>query len=320
MSFDVPVLFIIFNRIDTTAKVFNKIREIKPKELFISADGPRINKFDDNKKCKETRDYVLQNIDWDCNLHTLFNDNNLGCKYAIINAINWFFENVEEGIILEDDCLPNSTFFDFCKEMLSVYRYDSRIMRISGTNLLGEWKSNIQDYHFSYYGGNWGWASWKRAWKYFDPTMKLWEDEEVRKRIKDIVCNDNQYRMIEKNFNTAYDGKIDAWDYQWLFNCMSQSGISIVPSINLISNIGFGENATHTFEVNSNASSVKTGVINYPYRINKFVIVDKEFDNNFAKISGWEITINKIIKEKFIHFLNIFGIVNFCRRVKSALN
>lgn len=172
---NVPVLLLIFNRPDTTQRVFHEIRGASPLQLFISADGPRENKPGEFEKCQITRDIVRQ-VDWDCEVYTNFRDKNLGCKIAVSSAIDWFFENVEEGIILEDDCLPSFSFFRFCEELLEKYRDDERIMQIGGTNLLSEWQRSDDSYYFSKYGAIWGWATWRRAWQYYDVNMKLWPE------------------------------------------------------------------------------------------------------------------------------------------------
>ena len=159
--FNTPILFIIFNRPDTAKKVFKKIQKIEPKQLFIAADGPRKNKPEDVELCKQTRE-ILNGINWDCELITLLREENVGCKKGPADAISWFFEHVEEGIILEDDCLPSDSFFPFCEELLEKYRYDTRIMHIGGSIQLPDYE-NPDSYYFSRLSHVWGWATWKRA-------------------------------------------------------------------------------------------------------------------------------------------------------------
>ena len=159
-SFNTPILFLLFNRPDTTQKVFNSIREIKPKYLFVSADGPRPNSLNDLNDCNQTRK-ILDQIDWECNLKTLFREKNMGCKKAIKEGIDWFFEHVDKGIIIEDDCLPSKSFYSFCEELLNIYENDNRIMMISGYNALGKFETP-NDYLFSKIGSIWGWATWKK--------------------------------------------------------------------------------------------------------------------------------------------------------------
>ena len=168
MRFDVPILFLVYNRPDTTATVFEEIRKQKPKQLFVAADGPRTDMPGDAEKCKNTRELVMNGIDWECETKTLFRDNNLGCGLAVSNAITWFFKNVEEGIILEDGTLPDQSFFTYCKVLLEKYRYDDKLKMISGNNFQqGKWRGD-GSYYFSAYSHIWGWASWRRTWKEYD--------------------------------------------------------------------------------------------------------------------------------------------------------
>ncbi len=242
---DVPVLLLIFNRPDTTFKVFEQIRKYKPSRFFIAADGPREGVAKDKEKCDQAREIVRQ-VDWDCEVKTIFRDKNLGCRIALSSAINWFFENVEEGIILEDDCVPDLTFFQFCKELLEYYRNDQRIMTISGSNLQLGRKFTEYSYYFSRYPITWGWASWRRAWNFYDVGMKLWLEIREKGLLFDILENKREVSYWGNIFEKVYQGKIDTWDYQWLFACWLQRGLTILPDVNLVSNIGFGSSGTHT--------------------------------------------------------------------------
>jgi hypothetical protein len=295
-----PVAFIIFNRPDTTKRVFEAIRQAKPPKLLVIADGPRVDRPGEAEKCAAAR-AIIDGVDWECEVLTNYSDVNLGCGKRPATGIKWVFEQVEEAIILEDDCLPNYSFFRFCELILEEYRYDQRIMMISGTNWLGEWKSNIQSYHFSYYGGTWGWASWRRAWQYFDYEIKLWEKNEIRERIRDVIADNEQFRSREKIYWNTYKNPstITWWDYQWGFARLLQSGLSIVPSVNLISNIGFGNDATHTKSNESAVANIKSTEIEFPLKINKFTVVDRDYDRKLF---------HKLIKNK-----NIFD------RIKSKL-
>ena len=295
-----PVAFIIFNRPDTTKRVFEAIRQAKPPKLLVIADGPRVDRLGEAEKCAAAR-AIIDGVDWECEVLTNYSDVNLGCGKRPATGIKWVFEQVEEAIILEDDCLPNYSFFRFCELILEEYRYDQRIMMISGTNWLGEWKSNIQSYHFSYYGGTWGWASWRRAWQYFDYEIKLWEKNEIRERIRDVIADNEQFRSREKIYWNTYKNPstITWWDYQWGFARLLQSGLSIVPSVNLISNIGFGNDATHTKSNESAVANIKSTEIEFPLKINKFTVVDRDYDRKLF---------HKLIKNK-----NIFD------RIKSKL-
>ena len=164
------VLFLVFNRPETTARVFDAIRKARPPRLYVAADGPRTNRPGEAERVEKVRQ-IATAVDWPCEVNTLFRKDNIGCKRAVSGAITWFFEKEEEGIILEDDTLPSQSFFWFCQELLEIYRDDERIFIISGYNKQDEWNAEKVDYFFSYFGGIWGWASWRRAWKHFDIEM-----------------------------------------------------------------------------------------------------------------------------------------------------
>lgn len=291
-----PVLFLVFNRPDTTEQVFEAIRQARPPRLYVAADGPRSDRLGEAEKVKLVRDYVMDHVDWECEVKTLFRENNLGCRVAVSSAIDWFFENEEMGIILEDDCLPNHTFFVFCEQLLYYYLDDKRVMAISGSNPLQDWKSALQSYHFSYYGGIWGWATWKRAWKYYDIDMKLWSNHEVRQAIRGVIGSDEHFKYREEVFSkiNKQPCAYDTWDYQWLFARLVQSGLCIVSSVNLVSNIGFGVDATHTKNMNSKMANIKNLDLKFPLLISSFTAVDRKYDeilfntffreNNLSKI------------------------------------
>jgi hypothetical protein len=257
MSFKTPILLITFNRLDTTIQVFEQIKQQKPKYLFISSDGPRQNRADDFAKIEEVRNYILQQIDWDCEIKTLFHEKNQGCGLGVSGAITWFFDNVEQGIILEDDCIPYPDFFGFCEENLNHYKNDDRIWAISGTNLQGGIQRGTGSYYFSNYGGIWGWATWARAWKHYDYNMKTYNQFVKSKSIKNIFKDPRQQKHWIAVLNTA--AKVDTWDYQWLYTHWFYNGLCIVPNVNLIKNIGFNADGTHTITEPAWYKSATTG-------------------------------------------------------------
>ncbi len=232
-----PILFLIFNRPDTTSQVFEEIKKIKPKKLFIAADGPRDNRPDDIILCEETR-RIVNKIDWECELFTLFHNTNIGCKLAVSTAITWFFSFVEEGIILEDDCVPDDSFFHYCAILLEKYKDDERVMMISGTNFLFQKYDDEDSYFFSKYYPMWGWATWKRAWNLYDISMQQWPFFHENNQLQWIYSNRKLVKWFEYMFQIAYENKIDTWDIQWWYSCIFQNGLSIVPKYNLVSNIG----------------------------------------------------------------------------------
>lgn len=243
--FYTPVLFLIFNRPDTTFKVFEVIKHIKPKALFIAADGPRLGKEGEIKKCQQARE-VIKQIDWECEVHTLLRENNLGCKKAVSFAIDWFFEHVEEGIILEDDTLPHPDFFAFCANLLQRHRNDLRVMHIGGNNLLPHGIVKQMPYYFSIYNHIWGWATWRRAWRLYDREMTQLERFIEQNQIKAITNSKIEQQYWIESFLKVRRGEIDTWDLQWTFSIWNKGGMAALPSVNLVSNIGFRADATHT--------------------------------------------------------------------------
>ena len=256
-----PIAFIIFNRPDTTAKVFESIRKAKPSKLLVIADGPRLDKIGEAEKCVETRK-IIEGVDWECEVITNYSDVNLGCKIRPSSGIDWVFEQVEEAIILEDDCLPEHTFFAYCEELLEKYRYDTRIAAISGTNVQSGQRRTNDSYYFSRYMHVWGWATWRRSWQNYDIKMKQWPIVRDGDWLQDILTDKLAIKNWQETFQRVYDGEIDkAWDYQWVFACWIQSGLIISPNINLISNIGFGPGATHTFNKSDLGSNIPTSAM-----------------------------------------------------------
>ena len=240
-----PILFIIFNRPSQTKIVFESIKNIKPKELYIAADGPRKNNINDADNCKLARE-IVNNIDWNCDVKYLFRNENLGCKKAVSEAINWFFENVEEGIILEDDCLPNESFFNFCSTLLEKYRSDNEVMHIGGTNFQPSEFTIEAEYYFSRITHIWGWATWRRAWEKYHQELPDYTTNQLEDWFNNYEFNKRSLLYWDHAFNMIKEQAIDTWDYQWTYCLWKNKGIAIVPKLNLVSNIGFGLDATHT--------------------------------------------------------------------------
>ena len=262
-SFSTPVLFLIFNRPDTTKQVFSAIKKVKPPRLYVAADGPRSDYPNDAESCEIARS-IATNVDWDCEVKTFFRENNLGCKLAASQAIDWFFEQELEGIILEDDCLPDQSFFWFCQELLGKYRDDTRIMHISGTNFQFGKERTKYSYYFSRYTHLWGWASWRRAWKYYDVKLKQWPEGKKNEILLNWADDRRFINFWEILFEKAASGNLDTWDPQWIFTCWSQNGLSVVPSVNLVSNLGFSKDSTHTQDVKSPLAYMSTKAITFP--------------------------------------------------------
>lgn len=243
-----PVAFIIFNRPDTTERVFAEIAKARPPKLLVVGDGPRASRQGEAERVAATR-AIIEKVDWPCEVLTNFSDANLGCKKRVSSGIDWVFEQVEEAIILEDDCLPDPSFFRFCQEMLERYRGDERIMMISGTNLA--WESSVKErYYFSRYPHIWGWASWRRTWQAYDVNMKslpaLVENEDFGRSFQSRA----EYLHWINALTAVWRGEVDTWDAQVVFLAFTTARMTVYPTSNLISNIGFGVDATHTLRFN----------------------------------------------------------------------
>jgi len=287
-NLNVPILLVIFNRPDVTRRTFDAIRLARPSKLFIAADGYRSNKPGEKELCEITKE-VVANVDWPCEVHRDYLTSNIGPCKRLPSAIDWFFENVEHGIILEDDCLPNNSFFPFCQELLEKYKTEEKIMSISGTNFQ-EKKIGSASYYFSFYPIGWGWATWRRAWKNFDREMKQYPDFLKENKIKNIIPeNYNNERRYWLNFlKKEYEGKYIYWDLKWAFSHWCNNAVSIVPNENLITNVGFGQDATHSKkDVGLSVPSKTIGTIIHP----KFIIVDMEADHYLY---------NKVYKTSFL--------------------
>lgn len=244
--FTTPILFIIFNRPDTTQLVFNEIKKIKPTKLFVVADGPRSHKEGEKDRCDQAKN-IIDQVDWDCEVVKNFSDTNLGCGKRVSSGITWFFENVESGIILEDDCVPDQSFFPFCQDLLEKYKYDERIMMISGNNFQFGKKRGGGSYYFSKYNHIWGWASWRRAWEYYDYDIKTFPSFLENKEIENIwPSSKNMQAYWVRNFKKVFFHTLDTWDYQWTYVMWKEGGLCILPNVNLVKNIGFDDRSTHT--------------------------------------------------------------------------
>ena len=298
-----PVVFIIFNRPDLTQKVFSEIAKAEPTKLLVIGDGARIEKVGEKNIVESTRE-IIQQVDWDCEVITNYSNINLGCKKRISSGLDWVFEQVEDAIILEDDCIPEPTFFRFCQEMLTYYRYDKRISMISGSNFSSAYTLTDHSYHFSKYSMIWGWASWRDRWtESYDVKLLEWPRIRDEKRLADMLGNKREVRYWRKIFERVYCGEIDSWAYQWFFANWLEQRISIVPSVNLISNIGYGENATHTTSTESHLSNLERKKVSFPVihpvQIVKNIKADQLVDELYFR--G---TLSKRIRQKMHAILN----------------
>lgn len=248
-----PILYLVFNRPQETRESFAILQKAKPSKLYIAADGPRSTVPSDHAKCEEVREHILANIDWDCELEMLFRDYNLGCGAAVQGALNWFFNEEDKGIILEDDVLPDESFFNFAGNLLDKYKNDPTIFSINGCNL--GYNKKGSPYGLTRYFNMWGWATWKRS---NDLVNKSWKNVNLNKdfaqfspllnslKLDTIWPNDEWYALWRNAFKKIKNGNLDTWDYQWTYTCLINQLYCIRPNVNLVNNIGFNEDATHT--------------------------------------------------------------------------
>jgi hypothetical protein len=275
-----PILFLIFSRPDTTKQVFERIREIKPAKLYVAADAAREGRPDEAKRCMETR-AIMNKVDWPCEVKTLYRDKNLGCKLAVSNAISWFFEQEEYGVILEDDCLPDPSFFPFCEELLVKYKDDERIGHIGGDCFFPELVSKNQSYDFCSFAHIWGWASWRRVWKNYDVNFSYWT-----KYKKDKIKRNSLFTSLREKiyFSSAIPDAIhgnhgiNTWDTQYFFTLRTQHQLCIYPSVNLVTNIGLGDiNGTHTTKKDNKAHAASKNML-FPLIHPEYIISNKSID------------------------------------------
>ncbi|HSR31155.1 MAG TPA: hypothetical protein VLY63_11375, partial [Anaerolineae bacterium] len=274
---EVPVLLLIFNRPDLTRVVFESIRSAAPPALYVAGDGPRAGRAGETEKCEQARS-IATAVDWDCRVETLFRDDNLGAGQGVVAALDWFFENEEAGIVLEDDCVPGPSFYRFCRELLSYYEAEARVMHVSGNNFQYGRKRGRASYYFSKYTHSWGWATWRRAWRCFD-------------------------------FGLIPEGeRHHVWDAAWQLSVERTGGLAVLPNANLVTNIGFGPEATHTLTTERFAH-LPAEEIQFPLRHPASMVVDRKADAltyyaNFRNIRD-------------LRMLRFYQIVDFCRLLPS---
>jgi len=275
-----PVALIIFNRPDTTARVFKEIAKARPPKLLVIADGPRATRPGEAERCEQAR-AIIRQVDWDCEVLTNIAEKNMGCKMRVSSGIDWIFEQVDEAIILEDDCLPEQSFFRFCEEMLIKYRDNERVGMVSGGNLQFGQQRGTASYYFSRYTHIWGWASWRRAWQHYDREITQWPAFRDEGWLDSIFRSQGERDYWRYSFDAVYDGSLDTWDCSWTFASLIKGMLQVVPNVNLISNIGFGPDATHT-HVEGILTDIPTQPIAFPLKHPSFVLEDVQADRYIA--------------------------------------
>jgi len=273
------IAFFIFNRPDKTARVFEKIRQARPKKLFVIADGPRPHKQGEAELCKQTREQIQ--VDWDCELKTHFSDVNMGCKDRISSGITWVFTQVEEAILIEDDVMMDESFFTYCDELLEKYRNDARVGMIAGVNIFQKPFTN-DSYFFSNEGGIWGWATWKRAWNLYDVKIPYWKEYSESEDFKKLPLPENEREIRKKQWDAVAFEDFDTWDYQWTLTLLKNHMLSVIPNTNLIYNIGFDKSGTHTVNPEDECAFLTAEKMSFPMNHPDKVRANSEYDHKFC--------------------------------------
>jgi hypothetical protein len=254
-----------FNRPDTTAQVFAAIKQVRPERLFFAVDGARADRTGEAEQVLAVQQ-VQHVVDWPCEVRTLFRERNLGCKIAVSEAITWFFDSVESGIVLEDDCVARPSFFEFAAQLLERYRDDERIWMISGDNFqLGRQRTQYS-YYASRFTHIWGWASWRRAWCLYDHAMSQWPTLRESGWLEKYLGDKDAARYWTQIFDATHGERNSSWAYRWTYSAWVNDALTLIPAVNLVSNIGFGEQATHTLNRKNPFAALPTGEIPFPLR------------------------------------------------------
>jgi len=270
------IAFIVFNRPAQTAQTFAAIKAERPRQLFIIADGPRPGHPSDAQRCAAVRALVSQ-VDWPCDVHREFADANLGCKQRVSSGLDWVFGQVERAIVLEDDCLPHRDFFSFCDAMLEHYAEDERVWVVTGNNFQDGQRHGNGSYYFSKFSHCWGWASWRRAWTHYDSEITFWPQWQASQHWQELTPDLIERQHWERLFDRAYRKKVDTWDYQWMASVWYHRGLTATPNVNLVRNIGFGEDATHTRSTRNKLADLTTkplGELTHPRHVEQNVAAD----------------------------------------------
>jgi len=269
------VLFLTYKRYNTAKQVFESIRKAKPPRLYFASNAPNPNITPELAEVQKVRD-LLATVDWDCEVTTLFRSDHLSVKESISSAISWFFEHEEQGIILEDDCLPHQDFFTFCDALLKRYKNEVKVWVITGDNYQNNQIRGEASYYFSRYNHVWGWASWRRAWENYSVDMNFWNEWKYSDSFKNYFNDPIEEKFWRRKFDDVLSGKIVTWDYQWTFCVFKNNGLTATPNKNLVTNIGFGPEATNTTsEMQIDTTTKALGKITYTDKIIRNVEADQ---------------------------------------------
>ncbi len=279
--YNVPVLFVFFNRRDVALRSFERIRAMRPSRLYLAQDGARPDKGSaEAELVEEIRQLILSKIDWDCQLHTLFRKQNVGCSLGVKTAVDWMFQTEERGIILEDDCVVQQSFWQYMEEMLDLYADDQRIGMVAGYNEIGSSHSPYS-YTFSRYKACWGWATWRRAWQNMDLDMKWRHSAEYMSVLRNMGSHIENIKYWTYRLKCIDQRFVSAWDWQWYFTLSSQNQLCIFPDVSLVSNIGFGADSTHTSAYFNEGNRESDSDLALPLRHPQYIVPNADFDCAF---------------------------------------
>lgn len=278
-----PVVLIIFRRPDTTARVVESLAQVRPRQLYVIADGPRADHPDDRRLCKQTRALVAD-LEWDCEVHRDFANENLGLRERISTGLDRAFARYERAIVLEDDTVPDPTFFRFCDELLERYAGDERIMSVTGSNLFGRGARGSDSYFFSRYESCWGWASWRSAWETYDASLSAWPAFRDSGRMDELFESPFVAAHWTRLLDRVHSGKLDSWAYAWRFAHWANHGLAAIPDVNLVSNIGFGVEATHTRADKHAFAALRTESLAFPLEHPDFVVRERSAERAFEDV------------------------------------
>ena len=299
---DIPVLIIVFNRAWNACKVAEALQKIRPAQLFLAGDGPRRERPGEEALCLEARKAVLDAVNWPCQVHTHFQENNLGCGRHMTAAISWFFEHVESGIILEDDCVPSEDFFRFSADLLERYRNDTKVMMLSGTALVRTEEPSPYDYDFTYFPCCWGWATWRRAWQLMDYDMPDFPAYRRSGVIRELFPAGHHQRRLLELFSKVYHHApgFDTWDFQWLYACVKHKGLCILPARNLVSNVGWDASHARIDDVMEMPFEKLEFPLKHPAAVQRNIELENIFfDRIYAKAPLWKRALDKLKKLLF---------------------
>ena len=294
-----PIAYVIFNRPRHTRETFEIIRAQRPAQLFIIADGPRDGHPTDAQRCEEVR-AIVQNIDWPCEVQRNYATQNMGCKLRVSSGLDWVFGQVEAAVVLEDDCVPNADFFSFCDDLLVRYLNDERVWVVTGNNFQQGKKHGDAAYYFSKYNHCWGWATWRRAWKHYRVDMPFWPEWQSQSTWLQRLPDRIEREVWATTFDRVKRGEIDTWDYQWTACVWYHGGLTATPNVNLVSNIGFGPEATHTVAGGDQAGlpTERLGVFTHPTQIVQNKRADQfVFNRNFGGLEHPKRLENRLTKQ-----------------------